>query len=60
MSATTTIVLLLIVGTQPVQRVAEFSSYQRCTEFAQGWAESQRNLHPDSALSWECLPDDRR
>ena len=61
---TATFVLMLTLasayGGASTQRQSGFNSYQSCVEFGQGWAESQRALHPDSALHWECLPADRQ
>jgi hypothetical protein len=41
-------------GSVDTQHVPGFDSYHSCAEFAVGWAESQRPLHPDSHLRWQC------
>lgn len=60
MTATFVLMMTLVTayGGVTTQRASEFDSYESCAAFAAGWAESQRGLHPDSAL--ECVPADRQ
>jgi hypothetical protein len=41
-------------GSIDTQRQTGFSSYNECATHAVAWADTQRDLHPDSELHWHC------
>jgi hypothetical protein len=58
MSYVLIISIISTYGAVNTQRLPGFDNYQSCASFAVDWAESQRPLHPDEQLKWECQRSD--
>ena len=48
--------ILLGSGSAKTLRVPDFDSYQKCTEYASGWVNTQQQLYPDATFRWDCQP----